>query len=80
MKKKITVDDYFVKVNHYDKDGFPTLTEISYDGGDSERIDYLSDGRCLSFYFLSNNRGVRGYEIDGDVRYPLSKEDFERYI
>ena len=51
MKKNVTVNNYSVKIDYYDKNGYPTKSEIHYD-----------NGKCISFLFLSNNRGVRGYE------------------
>ena len=79
MKKNVIVNEYSVRVDYCDEDGNLKYSTIDYDGGDYEWINHMGI-ISHSFLYLSNNRGVIGYEIDGDVRYPLSDEEFERYI
>ncbi len=79
MKKKIEVNEYSVKIDYIEKVEI-IYSDIFYDGGDYEFINCYEGIRNFSFIYLSNNRGVRGYEYENGERYPLSDEDFERYI
>lgn len=80
MKRNVIVNEYSVRIDNYDKEGNPTTSQIFYDGGDYEWINNLEGIRSFSFYYLSNNRGVRGYEYCDGVRYLLSDLEFQRYI
>jgi len=80
MKRNVTVNEYSVRIDNYDSEGNPTTSEIHYDGGDYEWITHLEKIRSFSFYYLSNGRGVKGYEYCDGERYPVSDLEFRRYI